>query len=175
MHFWQAVSYTHLYEAAQLLVADKPAGLLVSDEEGGEADTLLNRALRHLAESGDWEPQDAFTPCLCHRLDAGTSGLVMIAKTPFCRDAVLEAMRLRQFKKTYLGVTFGRPAPSSGTLRGYLSKDAARGLVRVTSAPRPRAVSYTHLLILMAPTRDRPHGRKIAAARLFFIDTTHFL
>ena len=68
-----------VYEDAQLLVADKPAGLLVSDEEGGEADTLLNRALRHLAESGDWEPQDAFTPCLCHRLDAGTSGLVMIA------------------------------------------------------------------------------------------------
>ena len=127
-----------VYEDAQLLVVDKPAGLLVTDEEGGEADTLLNRALRHLAESGDWEPQDAFTPCLCHRLDAGTSGLVMIAKTPFCRDAVLEAMRLRQFKKTYLGVTFGRPAPPSGTLRGYLSKDAARGLVRVTSAPRPR-------------------------------------
>lgn len=128
-----------VYEDAQLLVVDKPSGLLVMDETGGEADTLLNRALRHLAASGAWKPQDAFLPCLCHRLDAGTSGLVMIAKTALCRDAMLEAIRRHQLKKTYLGVTFGRPTPPSGMLRGYLCKDPSRGLVRVSNVPSPRA------------------------------------
>lgn len=71
--------FTPVYEDAQVLVAQKPAGLLVQDEAGVQADTFLNRARRYLYEKGVPEA-DALQ--LCHRLDTGTSGLVIFAKTP---------------------------------------------------------------------------------------------
>ena len=126
------------YEDDQLLVADKPAGLPVL-AEGDLPDTLINRALRYLFQKGEYHPDSGFTPCLCHRLDTGTSGLVMIAKTALCRDALLEAIEQHRLKKTYLCVTFGWPNPPQGTLRGYLLKDARRGVVRVTERPQPGA------------------------------------
>ena len=127
-----------VYEDDQLLVADKPAGLPVLSEEN-LPDTLINRALRYLYQKGEYAPSAGFTPCLCHRLDTGTSGLVLIAKTPLCRDAMREAIEQHRLKKTYLCVTFGWPTPPQGTLRGYLIKDARRGVVRVIDRPQPGA------------------------------------
>ena len=128
-----------VYEDDALLIADKPAGLLVEDETGKTPDTLINRVLRYLDARGELGDQSRFLPCLCHRLDAGTSGLVLIAKTARSRDLLMEAIRLRQIQKTYLCVTFGHPQPAAGTLRGYLVKDAHRGLVRVINRPQSGA------------------------------------
>lgn len=124
------------YEDDQLLVCVKPAGLAVY---GDEADTLLNRALLYLYQSGFYRPDDAFTPFLCHRLDTGTSGLVMVAKTAAALAKMEDLIRRRAVKKEYLCVTFGRPKPPAGTLGGYLQKDAARGVVRILSSPRADA------------------------------------
>lgn len=124
-----------VYEDEHLLVVEKPAGLLVSDPDGKTPDTLINRALRHLATTGAWLPGKAFTPSLCHRLDTGTSGLVLVAKTPLCLAAMTEALTHHQLTKTYLCVTFGRPAPAAATLHGWLAKNARAGTVRVLAAP----------------------------------------
>ena len=70
-----------VYEDSDVLVADKPAGLPVTDEDGRTADTLINRALLYLYHKGEYAPERGWTPRLCHRLDTGTSGLVLIAKT----------------------------------------------------------------------------------------------
>ena len=127
-----------LYEDEQLLVVDKPAGLPVLAEED-HPDTLINRALRYLYQKDALSKDAGFVPCLCHRLDTGTSGLVLIAKTALCRDAVRDAMEQHQLKKNYLCVTFGWPVPPQGTLRNYLVKDARRGIVRVVDHPVPGA------------------------------------
>ena len=68
-----------IYDCPQILVVNKPAGLAV---DGPEDDTLLNRALLYLNQQGEYKENDLYTPALCHRLDTGTSGLVIIAKTP---------------------------------------------------------------------------------------------
>ena len=68
-----------IYDCPQILVVNKPAGLAV---DGPEDDTLLNRALLYLNQQGEYKENDLYTPALCHRLDTGTSGLVLIAKTP---------------------------------------------------------------------------------------------
>ena len=76
---------------------------------------------------------------MCHRLDTGTSGLVLIAKTPEAEQILLEAIKERQVKKTYLCVTFGRPIPPEGTLGGYLLKDANLGKVQILPEKKPGA------------------------------------
>ena len=125
-----------VYNGPGLLVVNKPAGLPV---DGPDADTLLNRALLYLSEAGEYGEDSLYQPALCHRLDTGTSGLVMIAKSPEAEQILLEAIRQRQVKKTYLCVTFGRPTPPAGTLGGYLVKDADLGRVQIVPDKRPGA------------------------------------
>src|SRR5699024_2144173 len=106
-----------VYNDPQLLVVNKPAGLAV---DGPENDTLLNRALLYLNSQNEYSEESLYQPSLCHRLDTGTSGLVLIAKTPEAEQILLEAIREWKVQKTYLCVTFGRPIPPEGTLGGWL-------------------------------------------------------
>ena len=123
-----------IYENDDLIVANKPAGIPV---DGDEADTLLNRVLRRLYEEKRWDA--THEPRLCHRLDTGTSGLVIVAKTPEAEELFLAAIKNREVKKTYLCVTFGRPMPPDATLGGYLLKDADRGIVKIVEDKQPGA------------------------------------
>ena len=123
-----------IYENDDLIVANKPAGIPV---DGDESDTLLNRVLRRLYEEKRWDA--AHEPRLCHRLDTGTSGLVIIAKTPEAEELFLSAIKNREVQKTYLCVTFGRPVPPDATLGGYLLKDADRGIVKIVEDKQPGA------------------------------------
>ena len=125
-----------VYNCPQLLVVNKPAGLPV---DGPEPDTLLNRALLYLHKQGEYSEGAGYTPALCHRLDTGTSGLVLIAKTPQAEQVLTDAIRRRAVQKTYLCVTFGRPTPPDGVLGGYLRKDADRGLVKIVPDKQPGA------------------------------------
>lgn len=118
-----------IYENDDLIVANKPAGIPV---DGDEADTLLNRVLRRLYEEKRWDA--AHEPRLCHRLDTGTSGLVILAKTPAALAQMTELIRTRAVQKEYLCVTLGAPARPQAELRGFLVKNAKRGTVRVTAA-----------------------------------------
>ena len=88
---------------------------------------------------GEYKENDVYTPALCHRLDTGTSGLVIIAKTPEAEELFLAAIKSREVKKTYLCVTFGRPTPPDATLGGYLLKDADRGIVKIVEDKQPGA------------------------------------
>mgnify|MGYP002571429986 CR=1 FL=1 len=125
-----------IYEDEDLLIVNKPAGLAV---DGPDDDTLLNRALLYLNQQGEYKENDVYTPALCHRLDTGTSGLVIIAKTPEAEELFLAAIKSREVKKTYLCVTFGRPTPPDATLGGYLLKDADRGIVKIVEDKQPGA------------------------------------
>ena len=95
-----------IYDCPQILVVNKPAVLAV---DGPEDDTLLNRALLYLNQQGEYKENDLYTPALCHRLDTGTSGLVLIAKTPEAEQLFLEVIKNREVKKTYLCVTLAAP------------------------------------------------------------------
>ena len=114
---------TFVYEDDNLIVANKPAGVAV---DGPDADTLLARVLTKLTNEG--KPARA---TLCHRLDTGTSGLVLLAKTPAAEQYLTEALKSRKIKKRYLCVTFGRPTPPAALLHDYLLKDAERGIVKI--------------------------------------------
>ena len=123
-----------IYENDDLIVANKPAGIPV---DGDESDTLLNRVLRRLYEEKRWDA--AHEPRLCHRLDTGTSGLVLLAKTAAAEEFLVNAIKERLIRKTYLCVTFGRPVPPAATMHSFLTKDSVHGIVRILDEPKSGA------------------------------------
>ncbi len=133
---WKAVRTPAqmIFNNEQILIVNKPAGLPV---DGSGTDTLLNRALFYLNSIGEYAENDHFTPALCHRLDTGTSGLVILAKNPAAEKLFLNLIKERKIKKSYLCVTFGRPTPPSAILEGWLIKDADRGVVKVIYDEHP--------------------------------------
>lgn len=123
-----------LYEDAGLLAAYKPAGLISlreGPESGAEGDSLLARARAHAA--------GAYQPLACHRLDTGTSGVLLFAKSPEMLDFFTGLIREHRLQKLYYGLSFGHPAPPAGQMEGWLQKDAQKGLVRVCATARPGA------------------------------------
>ncbi len=128
-----------VYEDAHVLLVNKPAGIPVMDDTA--KDTLIHRAQRYLYEKKEWIPEEKEAPALCHRLDTGTSGLVMIAKDSKTEQQLLELIRQHLLQKQYLCVTFGHPSPSSQTLKGFLQKNAEKGQVRIVNRPLPGCLS----------------------------------
>ena len=124
-----------VYEDDDIIIASKPAGIAV---DGPDSDTLLRRVQTKLAAEGK-----AAHAVLCHRLDTGTSGLVLLAKTPQAEAFFTQLIRDRALCKKYLCVTFGRPVPESDTLQDYLIKNSEKGTVRIVSAPLPGAKEIT--------------------------------
>ena len=116
-----------VHEDDDILVANKPAGIAV---DGPAEDTLCKRVQATLAANG--QPPHAV---LGHRLDTGSSGLVLLAKNEAAEQFLTQAIKDRAIQKHYLCVTFGRPQPPAALLHDYLRKDAERGVVRVVSTP----------------------------------------
>jgi len=117
-----------VYEDEQVLVANKPAGLPAEDPAA--PDTLYNRACLYLHGQGKSE-EEINALRLCHRLDTGTSGLIVLAKNLHAEEVLTGWIRDRRVQKTYLCVTFGRPQPEEATLTGWLVKDSAQGRVKI--------------------------------------------
>ena len=113
-----------VYEDDNIIIANKPAGLTV---DGADSDTLIKRVQAKLAAEG--KPTHAV---LCHRLDTGTSGLVLLAKNNAAEAFLTGAIKAREIEKRYLCVTLGRPNPPAALLRDYLLQDAERGMVYIT-------------------------------------------
>lgn len=116
-----------VYEDENIIVANKPAGIEV---DGPAADTLLKRVQAKLSAEGQSD-----RAVLCHRLDTGTSGLILLAKNKEAEQFLTAAIKARNIEKRYLCVTFGRPQPPVALMHDYLLKDAERGIVKIVGSP----------------------------------------
>ncbi|MGI6172864.1 MAG: RluA family pseudouridine synthase [Christensenellales bacterium] len=114
-----------LADEGDFFVAEKPAGLPVdADADGIGADTLLTRAKRYCPSAA-----------LCHRLDAGTGGLCVLAKTEEARERIEGAFRTREVRKEYVAIAVGIFQERRAQLTHYLLKDEKTGTVRAYDAP----------------------------------------
>lgn len=119
-----------LYEDGQILALEKPRGLPVdADADGIGEDTLLARA-RALYPAA----------ALCHRLDAGTGGVVLLALTEETCALLTGAFKNRRIEKTYRCLVVGCPEVPEGELIHHLKKDADAALVREVGANGPGAM-----------------------------------
>lgn len=129
------------YEDENILVADKPQGLIVHTDEHFQSDTLIARIQRYLFEKGEYNPDDeqSFAPALVNRIDRNTGGLVIAAKNAAALRILNQKMKDREIHKKYLCLVHGVPAKKADTLKGYLEKNESQNRVYIDSKQNDRS------------------------------------
>ncbi|MCS7006416.1 MAG: RluA family pseudouridine synthase [Thermoleophilia bacterium] len=102
-----------------LLVVDKPAGLVVHAGAGARGPTLADALVRLGATGGP----DPARPGIVHRLDRGTSGLLVVARSEETWSRLVEAIRRREVERRYLALVRGRPRSRSGRIDAPIGRD----------------------------------------------------
>ena len=124
-----------VYEDRQLLLVNKPAGML--SQKADPKDVSLNEYLiGYLLESGQMAPESlaGFTPGVCNRLDRNTSGLVIGAKTLAAAQEIGRLLKERRAGKYYLALVKGRVTRKE-RIRGWLTKDETKNQARISREP----------------------------------------
>ncbi len=138
----QAIPFPILYEDADLIVLDKPAGLVVHPAPGNLDGTLVNALIAHCGDSlagigGEKRPG------IVHRLDKDTSGVMVAAKTEFAHHALSEAFAARDLDRHYLALCWGSPHPAAGAIEGPIGRDP-RERKRMAVVARGGRYALTH-------------------------------
>jgi 23S rRNA pseudouridine1911/1915/1917 synthase len=113
-----AAPFSVAYEDEHLLVVDKPAGVVVHPARGHRAGTLA-QALAGRAAGGE-EPYRAG---IVHRLDRGTSGLLVVAKADAVHRALKALLEKRRLRREYLALVDGHPPARTGTIDAPIGRD----------------------------------------------------
>lgn len=117
----EAIPLTVLYEDAELIVVDKPAGMAVHPAPGSERGTLVNALLHHRAGSLSGVGGVA-RPGIVHRLDKDTSGVMVAAKTDRAHQGLSALFATHDIERLYLALTRGAPSPARGTIETRLGR-----------------------------------------------------
>ena len=142
-----------VYEDDNILLVDKKPGMLCHSDGGWSPNTLIAHIQAYLYQTHVWDPkaENAFAPALCNRIDRNTAGIVIAAKNAEALRILNEKIKLREIDKYYLCVVHGAPRPLSGTLQGYLFKDAVKNQVYVRKTPCPGAkTAVTEYKVLLS-------------------------
>jgi 23S rRNA pseudouridine1911/1915/1917 synthase len=117
----QAIALDIRFEDAQLIVVDKPAGMVVHPAPGSPDRTLVNALLAHCGESlaGIGGVR---RPGIVHRLDKDTSGLLVAAKTEAAHHALSRDFAARRVERAYSAIVWGVPAPAAAEVAGNIGR-----------------------------------------------------
>jgi len=137
----QDLPLTILYEDADLVVIDKPAGLVVHPAAGHADSTLVNALLHHVRDLSGVGGE--LRPGIVHRLDKDTSGVMVIAKNDETHRALTSAWNTDRVKKEYLALVYGAPDPERGTIDAPIGRDGRdRKRVAVVASGRRAITDY---------------------------------
>lgn len=128
-----------VFEDENLLIVNKPIGLVVHADNERSQDTLINRIKKYLISKGEYDPtiENSFAPALCNRLDKNTCGLVVCAKNAKTLREVNLMVKEGLVHKKYLCITVAKPPKPTDTLVAYHRKDSKSNLVTIVDAPQP--------------------------------------
>lgn len=157
-----------VFEDDDLLVVNKPAGMVVHPAAGNYSGTLLNALLFHCPELS--KPRDDLRPGIVHRLDKDTSGLIVVAKT----DAAFQVLK-RQFcnhrvKRRYIALVKGKVELDQGAIDLPISRDKGnRQKMAVSSESKKRATTYYKVvrrfdnltMLELTPKTGRTHQLRV--------------
>lgn len=154
-----------LFENQDLVVIDKPAGMVVHPSAGHDQGTLVNAVLAH--DPGLEGVGGELRPGIVHRLDKNTSGLILVAKNDRALHWLQDQFRLRKVKKTYLALCDGRPPTPVGRIEAAIGRDPSlRKKMAIVSDEKGRSAASeykvleefpNHTLIEVQPETGRTH------------------
>ncbi len=132
-----------VYEDDDLLIVDKPAGLVVHPSPGHAGGTLVNALLARAGGKEYGGIAGIQRPGIVHRLDRDTSGLLMVAKHDRAQASLMAQLKARRVKKTYLALVAGNVAAAVGRIEGPIGRDPRRRTrMAVTADGRPSVTGY---------------------------------
>src|SRR5262249_32338894 len=101
----EALPLPILYQDSDLIVVDKPAGMVVHPAAGHASGTLVNALLHHVSDLSGIGGERR--PGIVHRLDRGTSGLLVVAKNDLAHEELSRQFREREVEKEYVALVWG--------------------------------------------------------------------
>lgn len=155
----EALPLDILFEDEHLLVLDKAPGMVVHPAPGHERGTLVNALLHYLGPTATLGGQDAARPGIVHRLDKGTSGVMVVAKRPQAHERLVRLFQAHDLERRYRAIARGETPDSViyDTLHGRHPTDRKRFSSRVARGRR----AITHVRTLA-----RLHGASEVECRL---------
>ena len=136
----EAIPLSILYEDEHLVVVDKPAGMVVHPSPGHPSKTLVNALLAHchdLSGIGGVE-----RPGIVHRLDSGTTGVIVVAKHDHAHQHLAAQFQGRRVHKRYLAVVHGAP-PEHLVIESAIGRDRLHRTKMSTRTDHPRSATST--------------------------------
>jgi len=117
----EEISINVVYENSDLIVIDKPAGMVVHPAVGQRTGTLVNALLAHCSDLGGID--GSLRPGIVHRLDKDTSGLMVVAKNDMAQAHLSHQIKKRTMKKAYITLVVGNLTPKHGAIEAPIGRD----------------------------------------------------
>jgi 23S rRNA pseudouridine1911/1915/1917 synthase len=136
-----------IYEDEEVIVFDKPAGLMVHEAPGKKETTVVDVLIKHyppIKKVGD----DSRRPGIVHRLDKLVSGVMIAAKTPAAFTFLKKEFAERRVKKEYLTLVYGRPNKEVGTISFRLARSKNKGRMVARPASGEGVEAITHYEVI---------------------------
>ncbi len=141
----EAIPLTVVYEDHDLIVIDKPAGMTVHPGAGVDSGTLVNALLAHCCDLSGVGGE--LRPGIVHRLDKGTSGLLVAAKHDIAHRGLTEQFAAHSIKRLYWALIYGSPAEDTGKISGIIGRHPTERL-RLSGMARHGKPAVTNWRVL---------------------------